>query len=139
MSCDRSAITTPRPHVSADSRMFWEGCRQKQLKLPFCSQCGKAHLPPGPVCPHCFGCDLEWHTVSGRATISTWTVLHKAWLPAFADHLPYNVVQVELEEGPRLTSTLRGLDNRTPRVGEKVIVDFEIVDDQLTLPVFRPA
>ena len=34
--------------------------------------------------------------------------MHKAWFPAFADDIPYNVVQVELEEGPRLTANLIG-------------------------------
>ena len=45
---------------------------------------------------------------SGRGAISTWTAVHKAWFPAFAAETPYNVIQVELDEGPRLTSNLVG-------------------------------
>ena len=76
--------------------------------------------------------------MSGKGIVSTWVVIHKAWFPAFAADIPYNVVQVELAEGPRLTAKMVGLDGKPIKVGEPVVVDFEDVDDELTLPVFRP-
>jgi hypothetical protein len=66
-------------------------------------------------------------------------VIHKAWFPAFAADIPYNVVQIELAEGPRLTAKMVGLNGRSIVVGEPVMVDFEDVDDELTLPIFHPA
>lgn len=138
MSQSVHASAKPRPRISPDNRPFWEGCRARRLLLPFCTDCGKAHLPPGPVCPHCFSDDLAWRESSGLGTVSSWTIVHKVWFPAFAADVPYNVIQVELEEGPRLTASLRGAD-RPPRVGEAVRVDFEPMDDEITLPVFRPA
>ena len=53
----------------------------------------------------------------GAGRISTWTVVHKAWFPAFAGDVPYNVVQVELDEGPRLTASVVGLPNDRLAVG----------------------
>ena len=49
------------------------------------------------------------------------------------------MVQVELEEGPRLTARLVGADNSVLKVGLPVQVAFERIDDELTMPCFKPA
>jgi uncharacterized OB-fold protein len=125
----------PLPRITPDSEPFWKALRERKLMLPYCVGCEKPHLPPGPVCPFCFSDRLEWRVASGRGRISTWTVVHKAWFPAFAQDIPYNVVQVELEEGPRLTTNVVGLPNERLKVGLPVVIDF----DDVTLPRFRPA
>jgi uncharacterized OB-fold protein len=129
----------PRPRIGPDNAPFWQGCREHRLLLPTCRACGKAHLPPGPVCPFCFADEIEWQLASGRGRISTWTRVHKAWFPAFAAATPYTVVQVELDEGPRLTSQLVGVGagDRPIAIGQRVEVVFTEVDDDLTLHGFR--
>lgn len=127
----------PRPRIGPDNAPFWEGCRGHRLMLPTCAECGKAHLPPGPVCPFCLSDRITWQRASGRGRVSTWTIVHKAWFPAFRDDVPYNVVQVELDEGPRLTSSLVGLSGGRPEIGRRVEVVFDDVDDTLTLHRFR--
>lgn len=131
--------TKPLPRITPDAKPFWDALRERQLLLPFCGECGKPHLPPGPVCPFCFADRLEWRPVSGRGRISTWTVVHKAWFPAFAADIPYNVVQVELEEGPRLTASVVGLANDRLAVGLPVVIAFDDATAEVTLPRFRPA
>lgn len=126
----------PRPRTSPDSRPFWDGCKAHRLLLPTCRDCGKPHLPPGPVCPHCFSDALDWREASGEGTISTFVVVHRDWFPAFRADIPYNVVQVELDEGPRLTASVVGLDGRSLAVGQRVRVMFDDVDATLTLPRF---
>lgn len=125
----------PLPRITPDSEPFWNALRERKFLLPYCVDCGKPHLPPGPVCPYCFSDHIHWKEASGRGRISTWTVVHKAWFPAFAEDIPYNVVQVELEEGPRLTANVVGLPNERLKVGLPVVIDF----DDVTLPRFRPA
>jgi uncharacterized OB-fold protein len=127
----------PRPRISPDNKPFWDACRRHELALPTCEDCGRAHLPPGPVCPHCLSDRLAWRTASGRGTVSTFVVVHKPWFPAFAGEIPYNVVQVELAEGPRLTANMVGLGGRRPVVGEAVRVVFDDIDDTLTMPRFE--
>jgi uncharacterized OB-fold protein len=125
----------PRPRIGPDSAPFWDGCRRHELLLPFCQDCGKPHLPPGPACPHCFSGRLEWREASGRGHISTWVVVHQPWFPSFAAEIPYNVVQVELEEGPRLTANVVGTNQLM--VGQAVEVVFDDIDAGLTMPRFR--
>jgi uncharacterized OB-fold protein len=131
-----NAYDKPRPSMSPDNEPFWDGCRAHRLMLPTCRGCGKAHLPPGPVCPFCFADEIAWQPASGRGRISTWTMVHKAWFPAFRQETPYNVVQVELDEGPRLTSRLSGAHG-TIEIGQRVEVVFDDVDEKLTLHGFR--
>jgi uncharacterized OB-fold protein len=128
----------PLPRLTPDNEPFYKGLRERRLLLPYCTDCGKPHLPPGPVCPWCFTEHIEWRPVSGRGRISTWTVVHKAWFAAFAADIPYNVVQVELEEGPRLTANVVGLPNEQLAIGLPVTIDFEDVTAEVTLPRFRP-
>ena len=134
-----SEHTKPLPRITPDNQPFWDALRERELVLPYCAACGKPHLPPGPVCPFCFTDRLEWRVASGRGTVSTWTVVHKEWFPAFAADIPYNVVQVELEEGPRLTARVVGLPNDRLRVGLPVVIDFDEAREGITLPRFRPA
>jgi uncharacterized OB-fold protein len=129
----------PLPRITPDGKRFWDALREHRLVLPFCEECGRAHLPPGPVCPFCFSDRLAWRAAVGRGRISSWTVVHKAWFPAFAGDVPYNVVQVELDEGPRLTASVVGVPNDRLAVGLRVVVDFDDVTPEVTLPRFRPA
>ncbi len=131
--------TKALPRITPDSAPFWDALRQRRLMLPYCSDCGVPHLPPGPVCPACFSGRLTWRAVSGRGHISTWTVVHKAWFPSFAADVPYNVVQVELDEGPRLTANVVGLPNERLAVGLAVEIDYDEQREGITLPRFRPA
>ena len=132
------ATEKPTPRVTPDNRPFWDGCREHVLRLPWCADCDRAFLPPAPVCPGCFGERIDWRAATGRATVSSFVVVHQRWFPAFAGEIPYNACQVELEEGPRLTSSLVGIDNGDIEVGLEVEAVFDDVNDGMTLPRFRP-
>ena len=136
MSAREGIDVKPRPRMSPDSKPFWDGCRAGRLLLPTCKSCGRAHLPAGPVCPFCLSDELEWKEAAGTGTVSTWVEVHKVWFPAFARDVPYNAIQVELDEGPRLTARLVGA-GRKPQVGDRVRIAFDRVDDELTMPVFE--
>lgn len=58
--------------------------------------------------------------------------------PAFVSEIPYAVVVVETDEGVRVVANLRGAGPEVLRLDLPVEVAFETVDDELTLPMFRP-
>lgn len=124
----------PTPRITPDNAPFYKALGEGRFELPYCMDCAKPHLPPGPVCPFCFSDKIQWRAASGRGRVSTFTVVHKAWFPAFAGEVPYNVVQVELEEGPRLTANVMGVKNEALKVGLPV----EIVLGE-SMPRFRVA
>lgn len=134
-----SGYAKPLPRITRDNREFWEATRRHELRLQRCGACERFRYPPSPVCPECLSEAFAWTPVSGRGTVSTWVVFHKAYFPSFADEVPYAVVQVELEEGPRLTANLVDVPNEQVRVGLPVEVVFDDVTAEITLPRFRRA
>lgn len=81
----------------------------ERLTFQRCAGCGNAWLPPRDHCPACLADTWRWEEASGRARVVSWVVYHRAYHPAFADRVPYNVVLVELAEGPRMISNIEGI------------------------------
>ena len=136
---EATSVAKPLPAISDFNRPFWEGTHRREYRLQQCNSCGKVWAPNGPVCPHCFSADYQWKKVSGRGKIASWVVFHKLYHPAFAADIPYNVAFVELEEGPRVISNIVGIANDKLKIGLPVEVVFEDVNDEITIPKFRPS
>ena len=96
----------PLPYIDEVSRSYWEGAKRHELMLQRCQGCGYHRYPPGDTCPRCLSDRLAWVKASGQGTVYTWTVFHQVYHQAFAKDMPYAVVAVELEEGPRLVTNL---------------------------------
>jgi uncharacterized OB-fold protein len=80
---------------------------------------------------------MEAVEASGRGVIHSFVVAHHPPVPPFV--YPNVIVLVELVEGTRLVSRLVGVDPEDVRIGMTVAVDFETVDGDLALHVFRAA
>ena len=128
----------PLPRITPDNRPFWEAARRHELCLPRCLECRTVWYPLGPVCPECLSERFEWERMSGRGKVSSWVVFHQRYFESFASDIPYNVVQVELEEGPRLMTNLVDCDPASIHCDMAVEVVFEDVTDEISLPKFRP-
>ena len=131
-------IDKPLPAVTEDNAPYWEACQKGQLQAQRCGSCGHLRWPPSVLCPKCLAEGGEWVALSGRGTIYSFIVVHRPQHPAFFGDAPYNVVVVELEEGVRLHSTAVECANEDLRVGMPVEVVFDRVNDEVTLPRFRP-
>ncbi len=63
---------------------------------------------------------------------------HRSYFKGFESSLPYNVILVRLEEGPRMYSNLVGIPYDRITVGMCVRAVFEQVTEEVTLLKFRP-
>lgn len=126
-----------RPGVTHDSRFFWDGLRERKLCIQRCAACGRLQHPPAPMCSACHSFEMEAIEACGRGTIHSFVVAEHPKIPPF--EYPNVIVLVELEEGTRLVSRLLGVAPDAVAIGQPVVVDFERVDDELTLHCFRPA
>jgi uncharacterized OB-fold protein len=131
-------IDKPLPAITEDGAPYWEGCRKGELRVQRCSACAHLRWPPSVLCPRCLAEGGDWVALSGRGTIYSWIVVHRPQHPAFFGDVPYNVAIVELEEGPRLHTNVVECADEDLRVGLPVEVVFHEVDDEVTLPKFRP-
>lgn len=131
--------TMPLPAITDDTRPFWEACRRRELVVQRCTGCGAFRHPPSPVCWQCRRFGHEWVRLSGRGTVFSHAVVHRAFLPELAAHVPYTVVVVALDDAPgvRLVSNLVGTAAGELAVGLSVEVAFEDVSAELTVPRFR--
>jgi uncharacterized OB-fold protein len=129
----------PRPADDAESREFWAFCRAHELRLQRCRVCGLYRYHPRPRCPGCQSAEFEWTRCAGTGRVHSYTICYPPVLPAFEARAPYNVVVVELTEGPFMVSNLVGVDNEAVQVGQAVEVCFTDIDPELTLPQFRPS
>ena len=129
----------PLPPITNLNRPYWDGLRDGELRMQRCSACTELWYPPGPVCPRCWSRDHSWEPLSGRGQVNSWVVFHQAYLPGYDGEVPYNVAEVTLEEGPRLTTNLVGIDNDDIEIGLPVEVVFDPVTNDVTLAKLAPA
>jgi uncharacterized OB-fold protein len=131
---DRSKII--RPVVNQDTEFFWQGTQQGELRLQTCNACGTLRHPPGPVCPSCHAMDRGYVVASGRGTIFSFLVHHAPQMPG--RELPVTIALVELDEGVRFVADVRG-NPEDLAIGDPVVVGWDRVDDDLTLPIWEVA
>jgi uncharacterized OB-fold protein len=94
-----------RPASLYDEPM-WAGFAKRQLLLQQCEKCSAYRYPPASVCPQCLASAHRWSEADGKGTIITWAVFHRQYLPEYP--APYNVIAVQLAEGPLMASNLEG-------------------------------
>jgi uncharacterized OB-fold protein len=128
-------VAKPLPTITDENREFWDGARAGVLRLQRCAQCGHVRNPVQALCPRCLSDEFTWTDLSGRGSVFSKVVYHRAFHPAYRGDVPYNVVIVQLEEGPRMFSNV--VDHNDFEVGDPVEVVFDHVTDEVTVPRFR--
>lgn len=129
--------TKPLPELTDENREFWAGTRDGVLRLQRCTACGHIRNPIQALCPMCICDGFEWAALSGRGEVFAKIVYHRAFHPSYKDDVPYNLVMIQLAEGPRMFSNVVGADNDDIHVGDAVEVVFDRVTDDITVPRFR--
>ncbi|MDA0302020.1 MAG: Zn-ribbon domain-containing OB-fold protein [Chloroflexi bacterium] len=129
-------IPDPEQYIT---KPFWDGCKERKLMLPRCVTCNRVHFYPRAVCPYCQSDDLEWVEASGEGYIHTFAVQHRAF-GGWAEETPFVTAFIDLKEGDRMLTVLRGVDPLKPesiKIGAKVKVEFEEASDTVTIPFWR--
>jgi len=130
--------TLPIPTADEASEPFFRGAKERKLMLLRCTGCGRHRLPGRERCADCWSTNAEWVQASGRGKLYTFGIMHQQYHPAFAGAIPYNFALVELEEGPRLVTSIVDCPNEELRVDMPVQAVFDDVSEETTLVRFRP-
>ncbi|MFE7927248.1 Zn-ribbon domain-containing OB-fold protein [Streptomyces sp. NPDC057456] len=123
------------PEVDAFTRAYWDAAAGGRLLIRRCGACARAHHYPREFCPHCWSEDVTWEDASGRATLYTWSVVHRNDLPPFGGRTPYVAAVVDLAEGPRMSTEIVG-EGAGPELWAGLELAVAFRDG---VPVFRPA
>ena len=111
-----------------------------------CKACGHLSPEPRPMCPVCHGFDMEWHQFSGKAKLTTFTCISIVPVvmaaKGYGRDNPYCTGIVTLEEGPRISARINGVDGNNPqsiKTGMDVVLDLEDLDEETSALAFKPA
>ncbi len=113
------------------SASFYQYLAEKKLMAAKCKSCGEMYLPPHPICSKCFGDAMEWVEVKGKGKLAAFTAISVG--PSFTldegydRSKPYLVGIVQLDEGPKVSGRINGLNPTLPetvKVGTPVAVEF---------------
>ncbi len=126
----------PLPIITDRSKPFWDAAKDKILQLPQCKNCQHIRAQFEDFCPKCGSELFEWKILSGHGTIWSHCVFYQKYFPEFEQDLPYGVVLVELDEGPKLISNIVHQEQTQLKVGLRVNAYFEDVTDEITLIKF---
>ncbi|MEX2618242.1 MAG: Zn-ribbon domain-containing OB-fold protein [Alphaproteobacteria bacterium] len=132
-----SEYERPLPQPTPETQPYWDGAKAGELRLQRCGGCGHVYFPARPFCPACSSRDVAWFTASGRGTLFSYVINHRA---PKGFEAPYIIAVVQLEEGPRMMSNLVDC----PQTPEALTLDmplevtFVTATDDISIPQFRP-
>ena len=127
----------PIPTRTELSQGFWDAIENESLAIQCCTACGVLRHYPQPLCPICHSAQSDWQTVSGRGHIYSYTIAHRAFHPAWKDHVPYVIATIELDEGVRMVCDLLDVDPETVAIDQRVEVRFQNFPGQGVMPRFE--
>lgn len=129
-------MTAAAPTSTPETLPYWQAADGGQLRLPYCNGCARHFFYPRSFCPTCHSWNIEWRSVSGRATLISYVINHRPAPPAPPDQ-PQVIALVELEEGPRLLTNIVETEASLDQLplDAPLTVAFEPRGDQ-AVPVF---
>jgi uncharacterized OB-fold protein/acyl dehydratase len=126
-----------RPVLGHDNKWWWDRINEGELPIQRCKECGTLRHPTRPMCWKCQSLEWDYVVASGKGTVYSFVVIHHPPFPGF--EYPLTVAVIELEEGTRLVSNIVGIDHEDVKIGMPVKLSIENVDEEMKLPLFRPA
>jgi uncharacterized OB-fold protein len=127
-------LRAPRTH---DNGWWWEKIDDGELHIQKCGECGVLRHPPRPMCGECRSTDWTSVVSTGKGVVNSYVIMHHPPIPGYG--FPIACALVDLEEGTRLISNVVGCELDEVHIGMKVDLSIENVDDEMKLPLFKPA
>jgi len=120
--------------------LFEEADGEGTLLGARCRQCGQIIFPRRETCLNCLGKDLEPVRLSRHGQLYSYTIVH---MPSEHFPPPYAIGWIELAEGIRVFSQIRGWQESPLKTGRDMRLTIEKLweeaDREVTGYVFRPA
>ena len=126
---------------------YWAGAAAGELRLPRCGACQAWRWYPRERCEACGDAGaLRWARLEGKGSLFSWVVVHRAFLPEFADQVPFVTGLVALDEDAHLRVPTRIVDcapaSLVADMPMQVVfrpLPFASPQGPVIAPLFRPA
>ncbi len=133
-------ITRPLPSLNEpDTAVFWRATKNQSFRFQQCENCNTIVWHPRAHCSGCTNGKLEWRESAGEGEVYTYSVVRQSYHPFFRNKVPYAVVYVDLDEGPRLLTNMVGVEDplQDIKIGMRVKLSWEI-HPELSIPLVEP-
>ena len=140
MADNQAEITRPLPSLSElDTAPFWQAAKTQSFQYQQCVRCETVVWHPRAHCTGCIDGKLEWRESAGSGEVYTYSIVRQSYHPFFRHKVPYAVVYVDLDEGPRLLTNLVGVEDPAEdiQIGMRVRLHWEI-HEGLSIPLVEP-
>ncbi len=135
--------TETRPFNAASYHAYLKEGRLVGVR---CRNCGRLSAEARPMCQECHSRDVEWFPFSGRGQLSAFTCIsvvpNAMGEKGFGRNNPYCSGIVTLEEGPRISALILGVDAANPQnIGAGMALTLQVEDQDGERPIlaFVPA
>ncbi len=128
----------PIPPVHPWTRPFWQAAREGKLMIQQCQSCRRHIFYPRLNCPFCFSEQITWVESTGKGRIYSFSVVQNNAPSAFIPDMPFIIAIVRLDEGVQMMTNIVGCDPSQAHCDMPVIVVFEKLNEEITLPKFKP-
>ena len=137
-------MTTETRNFNAAS--FYAHLKEGQFMGVRCQACGKLSAEARPMCQDCHGRAMEWFAFSGRGQLSAFTCIsvvpNAMGEKGYGRNNPYCSGIVTLEEGPRISALILGVDAANPQnitTGMSLSLNIQDMDSDRPVLAFGPA
>jgi len=124
------------PRVSADTKGFWDACKEHKLKFQKCSACGKLRWPAAYLCPDCLSDAFEDAELKPEGVVESFVVFQKPFHPSLEQKVPYITAAVNLQGGVRIVTNLVRCNAAEVSCGAKVRLVWS-EEDGFSRPTFE--
>lgn len=128
----------PIPLKNQDNSPYWDAADRHELSLQRCDSCHEYAHPPGPSCAKCGSTELSWVSLGNdvKASIYSYVISYRPFLPGFQDDLPLIIAQAELDEVPQVKITCNVLQCKPEdiEIGMPVQMIWEDIVEDRALP-----
>ncbi len=114
----------------SDSAWWWEALSAGNFLLPYCQGTEQYFFPPMPRSPYNGSTAVTARDASTGGSIYSWIVIERALDEAFVEDVPYTIVAVTMDDGPRLFGRLMA---GVPADGSRVEAQTYAVEGQTLL------
>jgi uncharacterized protein len=124
------------PDLPGRTAEFWRGVQEGKLLLQKCRRCNRVWHPLRDACDACQSFEFEWVPSVGTGVLYSYTVVHHAVHSVVRKWVPYTLCLIQLDEGPRVLSTIDPDAGEELEIGCRVELKFRRIRDDFQLPVF---
>lgn len=128
----------PIPLKNEDNKPYWDAADEHKLMLQKCNDCGTHAHPPGPTCAKCGSDNMLWEDFGSdvTATIYSYIITYRPFLPGFEDDLPTIIALGKLDKVPevKIMCNVRNCSHEDIKVDMPVKMIWEKINENRALP-----